>query len=67
MVNNALKVLRELSNEARYIEKGIYPITESKVVSLSQNLNTVRKGTLSANTLLEGGTGSSSAVDLSIK
>ena len=60
-------VLLKLPNEAAYIQESIDSVRESEVISFSEDLDTVREGALSTNSLLEGRTCSSSAIDLAIE
>jgi hypothetical protein len=61
------EILRELTNKAWYIQVSIDSVWESEVISLGKDLNTVREITLSTYTFLEGGTGSSSAINFSVE
>ena len=56
-----------MANEARYIQEGIDSITQSEVVSFSEDLDSMWESTLSAHSLLKCGTCSPPAIHFSIK
>lgn len=64
---HALEIVWEGSHKARNVEISVDSVGEGKVVSLRQDFDTMGEGSLPAHALLESGTGSSSAVDLSVE
>ena len=68
MLDHSLEIVVKLAYEAGDIKISIGPIGQCKVVSLRQYLDTMREdAALATDTLLKGGWGSTSDVDLTIK
>ena len=67
MLHHGREILWELSDEAGHIEVGIDSVGKCEVVGLCEDLDAVRECSLTADTLLEGGTRCTPAVDLSIE
>ena len=67
MLSDRGEIFWELGNEAGDVQIGIYSVRQSKVICFSKDLNTMREGSLATDTLLEGGTSSTTAVNFSIE
>ena len=67
MVDEGLIVLFELSDEARYVQIRVCPISQSEVVSFCKDIDSMRERSLPSNSLLKSRTSCSSAVDFSVE
>ena len=62
-----MPVFVELSHKAAHIEIGIYSVRQSKVVSLSQDSNSMGERSMATDRLLECGTRGPATIDLSVE